>query len=213
VVRKQTATRWLTRTSTRPKARAARRLTGIAAVALVACKGRDASPTLDVLPASSSKASAEGMAVDATSTITGSVGGTPFTDVAAAFVIESPDSDTTTVIYLFSKPVRCLDLSFSEWDRALGTGSSVLELKVLGKAPGSYLSVATPTLSPREAAAEWKRTSATGVANEVRSSGGWITVDSLFPSGPATGTFALEFAAGHLTGRFNAAFCTDGHEP
>jgi hypothetical protein len=52
-----------------------------------------------------------------------------------------------------------------------------------------------------------------GAVNEVRSSGGWITVDSLSPFGPAVGSFALTFGAGQLTGRFNAAFCAGGHEP
>jgi hypothetical protein len=209
LARKPMAAPWPPRTSTRTR----RRLRGIAAVVLVACKGREASPTLDVPPSLPSKASPEEMAIDAASTIAGSVGGAPFTDIAASFVIESPDSDTTTVIYLFSKPVRCVDLSFAGWDRGLGAGGSVLELKVSGKAPGSYLSVTTPTLSAREAVAEWMRTSTKGIANEVRSSGGWITVDSLSPLGQATGTFALEFGAGQLKGSFRAAFCPGGHEP
>jgi hypothetical protein len=76
-------------------------------------------------------------------------------------VIESPDSDTTTVIYLLSKPVRCVDLSFSGWDRALGTGSSVLELNSTDDAapveprgptngpPANGLALAAPGIVPR----------------------------------------------------------------
>ncbi len=121
--------------------------------------------------------------------------------------------DATTVVYLLSKPVRCMDLSFSGWDRTIADGTSVLELKLQGKVPANFLVVAGPTLSAREAAAEWMRTSADPPPIEVQSRGGWITVDALSPGGPVAGSFALEFGADHLTGRFHAAFCPGGHEP
>jgi hypothetical protein len=144
-------------------------------ICAVRLEGLRCEPPPDLPSPPQSKACAEQEAVDAESMITGLVGGVRFTDVAAAFVIESPDSDATTVIYLFSKSVRCVDLSFSRWDRAIATGTLVLDLKLLGKDRGSFLSVTTPTISRREAAAEWVRTSAKGVEKEARSSGGWIT--------------------------------------
>jgi hypothetical protein len=109
--------------------------------------------------------------------------------------------------------VRCLDLSFSGWDRTIANGTLVLELKLLGKAPAAFLAVTTPTLSMGEGAAEWMRASADPPPIEVRSTGGWITLDSLLPRGPTTGTFALDFGTSHLTGGFKAAFCAGGHEP
>jgi hypothetical protein len=208
MARKQTAARGPTASGA-----SARRLPVVALLAVLACKARDGSTSPSLPPPAPSKACADSRAADAENTITGAVGGVAFTDIATAFVIESPDLDTTTVIYLLSKPARCLDLSFSEWDRLIATGTSVLELKLVGHAPGSFLAVTTPTLSPREAAAEWMRISAKGVANEVRSSGGRILLDSISPRGPATGSFALAFGGGQLTGRFNAAFCPNGYEP
>jgi len=181
------------------------------ALGLLGCKGRDARQGPGLLPVPSALALTED-AADEQSTIAGSAGGAPFSQVAAAFVIESPDSDATTVIYLLSKPVRCLDLSFSGWDRTIAAGTLILELKVLGKAPGSFLAVSGPTLSLREGSAELTRT-AEPQPVEVRSTGGWITLDALVPRGPATGTFSLEFGRERLSGRFNAGFCAGGHEP
>jgi hypothetical protein len=180
------------------------------ALALLSCKSHDArqGPGLPQIPR------AETLAEDATdeqNTIAGSPGGLSFPQVAAAFVIESPDSDATTVIYLLSKPVRCLDLSFAGWDRTIAKGTSILELKVLGKAPGSFL-VVTTTPSKREGSADWTRT-AEPQPVEVHSTGGWIILDTLLPRGPATGSFSLEFERDQLAGKFNATFCAGGHEP
>ncbi len=184
-----------------------------AALAMMACKGRDATPAPDLSPAPPAHAQVEDGGPQGGSTVLGSACGAAFTDVEAAYVIESPDSDGTTVIYLFSKPVSCIDLSFSGWERVIPNGTMVLQLKLAGKAPGNYLTVATTPPSAREAAAECMRTSPRGTTSDAPSGGGWITLDSLSARGPATGTFLLEFGAGLLTGRFSAAFCADGHEP
>jgi hypothetical protein len=178
------------------------------ALTLLSCKGHDTRS--GVLPVPPGPSPADD-AIEQNA-IAGRAGGAPFTQIAAAFVIESPDSDATTVIYLLSKPARCLDLSFSGWDRTIAKGTLILELKVLEKAPGSFLVVTAPTLSLREGSADWMRTDEVRPV-EMRSTGGWITVDSLSPRGPATGTFSLEFGSDRLTGTFNAAFCAGGHEP
>jgi hypothetical protein len=186
---------------------------GAAAFALLACKGHHANPALDMPLAPLAHARLDDGGAPGANKIAGSAGGTTFTAVEAAFVIESPESEATTVIYLLSKPVRCVDLSFSEWDRAIPDGTMVLELKIFGKAPGAFLTVTTTPHSPRESTAEWMRTSPKGAEKVIPSDGGWITIDSLSPHGPATGTFALDFGASQLTGTFEAAFCAGGHEP
>jgi hypothetical protein len=189
-----------------------RRLLPWAAVWLVACKDPPPGPAPEIpstLPLLAQDASEDGE----DGTIAGSAGGAPFTRIASAFVIENPESEVTTVVYLFSNPVRCLDLSFSGWDRTITNGTLVLELKLMGKAPGSFLAVSTPTLSMREAAAQWMRASADPPPIEVRSTGGWVTLDTLVPRGPTTGTFSLAFGTGQVTGGFKAAFCAGGHEP
>jgi hypothetical protein len=146
-------------------------------------------------------------------TVSGSADGRDFGPVATAFVIESPDSNAATVVYLFSKAVRCLDLSFSQWDQALDPNTMVLELDIVGKAPGSYLAVDTSAPSAREAVVRVARASARGGRGESRASGGWLTVDALSPGGPARGSFALTFGSRPMSGSFNAAFCPEGHEP
>lgn len=196
--------------TTRPTTHIDWRTLSAVALALFACKARDSRSGSGGLPVPPGPSPAENATEQ--NTIAGRAGGAPFTQVAAAFVIESPDSDATTVIYLLSKPARCLDLSFSGWDRTIAKGTLVLELKVLGKTPGSFLVVTAPTLSLREGSADWTRTDEAQPV-EVRSTGGWITLDSLSPRGPATGTFSLEFGSDRLTGTFNAAFCAGGHEP
>jgi hypothetical protein len=182
------------------------------AVLATACKDRDLRRVPDA-PAAALAIPPVDAGAEEENTIGGSAGGASFTHVAAAFVIESPESEATTVIYLLSKPVRCVDLSFSDWDRTITNGTLVLELKILGKVPGSFLVVSTPTPSTREAVAEWMRASADPSPVEVSSTGGWVVLDSLSSAGPAKGSFALEFGAGQLTGKFNAALCPGGHEP
>jgi hypothetical protein len=185
----------------------------LSSFAAMACKGGDATPALGVPAGPPAPARIDDGGRTVESTIAGAVGWVGVADVGAAFVIESPDSDETTVIYVLSKAVPCIDLSFSGWVDALDSGTSVLELKVLGKAPGSFLVVPTPAPSPRQAIAAFSRNSAKGAPYEARSTGGWITLESLSNQGSATGSFDLKFAAGRLTGRFNAAFCPNGHEP
>jgi hypothetical protein len=151
--------------------------------------------------------------VEKQSTIAGSVRGTPFDHVAAAFAIESPESEGTTVIYLTSPPLRCIDLSFSGWDRLTATGTLILQLKVLGKRPGRYLAVLPQTLSPGEGTAKWMRSERARVSSEEDAQGGWITIDTLSPRGRVSGSFAVDFSADRLAGSFDAEFCANGHEP
>jgi hypothetical protein len=198
--------------NTRAIVEAGRRLSLCAAVWLAACKDPQPGPAPEI-PSIVPSPGQDANGADEDGTVAGSAGGAPFTRIASAFVIENPESEATTVIYLFSNPVRCLDLSFSGWDRTITKGTLVLELKLLGKTPGSFLAVSTPTPSMREAAAEWMRASADPPPIEVRSTGGWVTLDTLVARGPTTGTFALAFGRGQLTGGFKAAFCAGGHEP
>ena len=184
-----------------------------AALCLVACHGRDDPDKATDAPARAPPPHPAGDGAAAESAIAGAVRGAPFTQVASAFRIESPDSDRATVIYLLSRPVRCIDLSFTGWDRALPHGTSVLEIEVLGKTAGSFLAVSSATLSPFEAAVEYERPSPDEPGNETRSTGGWVTIDTLSPQGPAAGTFTLDFGGDHLAGTFNALFCPGGHEP
>jgi len=155
----------------------------------------------------------EGEGEKAENAVRGSACGVPLAHVASAFVIEAPDSNATTVIYLISKPVTCLDLSFSGWDRAITSGATVLELKVFGKTPGSFAVGVEPATSRRVAAVECTRTLVGQHTEGAQARGGWVALDTLSPSASATGRFALDFDGSQLSGKFDAEFCPGGHEP
>jgi hypothetical protein len=146
------------------------------------------------------------------STVEGSVAGREFGAVASALLIESPECSRATVVYLFSKPVRCLDLSFAGWDQAMDPAAAVLELHVEGRTAGSYLVVDAPSPTAGEAVVRSVSAPKRGTAGEASATGGWITMEKVAPSG-ATGTFAVTFGARQVKGRFEAAFCPSGHEP
>jgi hypothetical protein len=178
-----------------------------------ACRSRDATkPSEPGRPTPAPSGLATGDEALA-GTVSGSADGRDFGPVAASFVIESPDSSAATIVYLFSKPVRCLDLSFSDWDQSIGSNTMVLELDIVGKAPGSYLVVDSPAPSPREAGVRVARAGARGASPESRATGGWLTIDGLSPGGPARGSFTVTFGSRQMTGSFDAAFCPGGHEP
>jgi hypothetical protein len=178
------------------------------------CKDRVTEQPPDMRPVVTGSSFAPGDSeMQTESTIGPSGGAPPFSQVASAFVIENPDSEGTTVIYLFSSPVRCMDLSFTAWDRALADGTMILELKLFGKTPGGYAVVGSQTPSPREAAVEWERTAGKFPPTDARSSGGWVTLDAPSSRGLASGTFAVVLGSGRLNGTFHATSCPEGHEP
>jgi hypothetical protein len=144
--------------------------------------------------------------------VTGSADGTPFTN-SAAFLIENADLESTTVLYIFSTPVNCLDLSFSEWDRRLARGTNFLELKIFGRAQRPLPVEMTGTPGPGEAVARYARSAAPETSNETRATGGTITLTKFLPRSSATVSFSLAFGRNHLNGNVTAAFCPGGHEP
>jgi hypothetical protein len=179
---------------------------------LLACHGRDASPSSDASPAPLATHVRDEDTSPGNNVIVGSAGGAAFRTVEAAFVIESPEAAATTVIYLFSKPVSCVDLSFSAWDHALPRETVVLQLKLLGKEPGRFLAVTTPA-APGEAAAQCMRVTAAGAEHVVAAKGGEISLDSVSVGGPARGRVALNFGATQMGGQFTATFCANSYEP
>src|SRR5580698_11022514 len=105
----------------------------------IACKSgaRTHPPDPAMVGSAQESARAVPAETDGSNVLGGSIDGVPFTS-AMALWIESPDMESTTVIYLLSKPVRCLDLSFSDWDRHLPGGTTFLELTFFGHSPGTF---------------------------------------------------------------------------
>ena len=146
-------------------------------------------------------------------TATGSLGGVPFGAVATAMWAGTPDDPASTVIYLFSSPVACAEISTPGWDTRIADKSRVLEMKELGVTPQDYPVVTTVTPAPGEASVNYTVSSTSGTPKETGSSAGKVTLETLTPAMNATGSFTLTFATGTLQGTFDAVYCPGGHEP
>jgi hypothetical protein len=146
-------------------------------------------------------------------TIMGSPDGTAFDTVGTSLWIGSPDSDATTVVYLFSGPVGCGELCSPAWDQRILNDTQVLEMKLFGTGPGTFTAVTTLTPAPGEASVNFTRSSTSGTPMEVFGSGGSVTLSTLQANTAASGTFSLMFGAQAVSGTFNAMYCPGGHEP
>ncbi len=181
---------------------------------LIACKSRTPRGLSEASALGNGGATATGAGPEAggAGVLTGSADGTPFTN-AAAFVIESPDVEATTVIYVLSRPVRCVDLSFSEWDKRLPGETTFLELKFSGHAPGTFWAVETDVPSPGQVVATYSRPSAGGASDDIRSTGGTVTLATIAPRDAASVSFSMAFGSHQMTGNLTALFCPGGHQP
>lgn len=177
-----------------------------------ASSGRDAGPQ----PDGAVDGDASPQALDAGSgsgTITGSADGTPFTSVAQAIWLGAPDDPSTTVVYVFSKPVACSDLSSPGWDKRIADATQFLEMKMFGLAPATYTVVTTPTPAPGEASVNYTLSSQSGTPQETSASGATVTLDALQPQAVVTGSFNVTFGSNTLKGTYSAVYCPGGHEP
>jgi hypothetical protein len=149
------------------------------------------------------------------STISGSVDGTtPWNRVASTFWIGKPDNPSTTVVYLFSKPVVCSDLVALGWDTRIPNDTQVLQLKMIGTGPATYRVTTSPTPAPGDAVAihMFSRQSSASIAQSA--SGGTATLSAVASGTKVTGSFAVNFGPSNsLNGTYDAAFCAGGMEP
>jgi hypothetical protein len=180
----------------------------------IACKSgaRTHPPDAAMVGSAQESARAVPAETDGSNVLGGSIDGVPFTS-AMALWIESPDMESTTVIYLLSKPVRCLDLSFSDWDRHLPVGTTFLELKFFGHSPGTFWAVNAEIPAPEQVVVTYVKTFAGGTSNEIRASGGTVNLDAAAPRDSVSLNLSLAFGSHPLTGNVTALFCPGGHEP
>jgi len=144
----------------------------------------------------------------------GSADGTPFTNATTVLWIGAPDSAASTVVYVFSAPIKCSEISKVGWDTRVADKTQALELKMIGTtAPATFTVVMSPTPAPGQASVNYTLTSQTGTPGEVISSGGTVTLSALKASTSATGSFDLQFGANALKGAFMATYCATGVEP
>ena len=146
-------------------------------------------------------------------TISGSADGTPFTTAAMALWLGSPDDAATTVVYVFSKPVKCSDLATPGWDTRITDKTQFLEMKMFGVTKATYTVTKSLTPAPGEASVNYTLSSTSGTPVETSSSGGTVTLTTIADKVNVTGSFALKFGTKDLAGTYDAVFCPGGHEP
>ena len=152
-------------------------------------------------------------------TVSGTINGAPFNTAATTFFIGHPDVASTTVVYLFSKPVNCHDSAIQfgtmGWDTRLPVDTQVLKLKTFGTTAATYTVVkppATGTPSPGQALAAHELIKATPV--QTSSGSGTVTLTSVTPGTLVQGSFSVAFTGtDQLNGTLEAAFCDVGVEP
>jgi hypothetical protein len=194
----------------------------VAAAALMACGGTSATntgtPNSDAAAADAAGDSASiidgGSSADAgPSTISGSADGTPFTNVASSYWIGAPDDPTTTVVFVFSKPTACKDLSPPGWDKRITDGTQFLEMKMFGLTPATYNVTTSLTPAPGEASVNYTLSSQSSTPAESGSSAGTVTLSTITAKKNVTGNFALKFSSNSVAGTYDAMYCPGGNEP
>jgi len=121
-------------------------------------------------------------------TISGTADGTPFS-ANGSYWLGAPDSADTTVVDVFSKPVACSDLATPGWDTRIPGGTQVLEMKLFGTKPDTFVTTTNPTPGPGEATVNY--TLASSMPTETSASGGSVTVAARDEGKGTTGNFNL----------------------
>ena len=133
-------------------------------------------------------------------------------NVLSTYVIENPDSEETTVVYLFSTPVRCLDLSLPDWDTSIGEANLALEVVVGGREPGMYR-VVDSSPARGEASIRTVRSPSHARSAELHAVNGWVRLEAATPGSSVKGSFEATVGASGWVARFNADDCPGGHQP
>ena len=142
-------------------------------------------------------------------TVSGTTNDAPFSSAAVSYLIGTPDSASSIVVYVFSIPVGCSVLSSTGWDTSVPAGTHVLELKMQGTGSGTFNVTKSSTPAPGEASAN-----STLAGNEVIARGGTVTLQTIAAGASATGSFSVQFDNNEFVmGTFSAMFCPGGHEP
>ncbi|MDP9034775.1 MAG: hypothetical protein M3O50_08190, partial [Myxococcota bacterium] len=182
--------------------------------------GSSGSSSGDAGGSSGSGTGSEGGAVTG-STAMGNPDGTgSFTNVATALFIPATTSPNAINVYLFSKPVTCLDISNPAWfaptsAHHIASGTQYLELALSAGTsttpitPGTYtLGVAGMSVTPAYSVAP-SATDTLGVSVSTATVASYTAMTSI------SGSFDLHFTGGGtLTGTFaTSLYCPNGVEP
>ena len=150
----------------------------------------------------------------------------PFTSLAQATWIGSPDSAGTTVLYLLSKPSVCSATSWAAgggWDTKVPVDTLMLEIKLSAPPPTTFpttynVVLSNPALSAPPTAghafAFFNKLTGAQPVPESSASGGTITISAVNAGSDVKGSLSLTFSGGGtLSGAFDATYCAGAGEP
>jgi hypothetical protein len=142
-----------------------------------------------------------GVADAGPNTVSGTIQGVPWHQVASAWWIGMPDAPPPTAfVFLLEGPTTCAAISTPNWDKVIGD-EQVLEIEIRNPA------VATMSV-PAEAAAAYLRREYNPSAES-----GTVTLSRIDAGKSMAGSFDALFAGEALKGSFAAAYCPSGVEP
>lgn len=145
--------------------------------------------------------------------IAGTIDGKPVDAAIAALWIGTPDDPSTTVLYVFSKPVDCATISKTGWDARLPAGAQFFEI-VAGDTVAASYEVVSAAPGNRQALATFSYASSGSTGpTEKPGAAGKVDLTSITPKSRALGTFDVTVSGGTLKGSFDAAYCAAGREP
>jgi hypothetical protein len=178
----------------------------VAALFLAAC-----SSTTTAAP-DATKLNGDGGGLAGNASITGSYGTDALKPIVAAYWVGQPgdpaESGGGPFIYLFSTPVTCNDLSKAAgWAPSLPAGTQATELIVGTTAPGVAV-MASPHAGPNVSEVNYF----SPTSPEARATSGSVSLTSYVKDVAVDGTLDVVFPSGNAKGTFHATWCAGGHE-
>ena len=145
--------------------------------------------------------------------ISGAVAGSTFSGGATSLAVAGDEADRRMVVYVFSQPATCLDLSFSGWDEHRPEGTMVVSFEVMSPRPGTFAVTTNEALRSGEASVTFTRWTGAGPPRQLRADRGTVVLRAVTNNRSVAGRVVLWFGRDRLSGDFDASFCSTGHEP
>jgi hypothetical protein len=138
--------------------------------------------------------------------------GTPFTMLAAAYIVGHPQYPGVS-IYLLSTPIACSSLGSPGWDHRITAGTQVLDLLRSDATVGSYPIATSNPPASNNSYSLYTRVIGGGTVR-ANANGGTLQVIGVGGEGSIDGTFMITWGgANTLTGVFEAVPCPTGYSP
>jgi hypothetical protein len=145
--------------------------------------------------------------------LSGAVAGSTFSGGVTSLAVAGDAADRRMVVYVFSQPATCLDLSFSGWDEHRPDGTMVVSFEVMNPSPGTFAVTTNEALRSGEASVTFTRWTGAGPPRQLRADRGTVVLRAVTNNRSVAGRVVLWFGRDRLSGDFDATFCSTGHEP